>query len=162
MFVPCLTFEESVACLDDRRLYKQALEALQLLGVILDLPKADGSPRKGWRNHPAALQWKPWPGALRRYAETAIDECRRRGMNVAGLERLLEKIPVQRSRKMPNWWGDERVHSSHRARLLQKDFEHYSRFNWPEANDPNLFEQSYWWAIPEGNSYRLERRTGRV
>lgn len=158
VFVPQNTFEESVACLDDRRLYKQVLEALQLLGVILDLPKVDGSPRTGWRNHPATLQWKPWPGALRKYAEVGIRECARRGMKTAPLEKMLARVPSLPSEEMPSWWGEERVHSSHRARLLQKDFEHYSQFGWQEANDPNLKDQSYWWAIPDDNGYRLERR----
>jgi len=56
----------------------------------------------------------------------------------------------------PIWWGDERVHSTHRSRLLQKDPVHYGQFNWEEAS---MEPQSYWWAIPLNESeYNLERR----
>ncbi|GIV01619.1 MAG: hypothetical protein KatS3mg015_0449 [Fimbriimonadales bacterium] len=161
VFVPYPDIEKSVQCLDDRRLFKQALEAIQLLGVILDLPKADGTKRTGWRNHPATLQWSRWPGALYRYTEAALREAERRGMKTDGLRTLLARIPKPRDRKLPSWWGDEKVHSSHRARLLQKDFEFYSRYKWPEAKAKDLWEREYWWAIPEGSGYRLEQRKGK-
>jgi hypothetical protein len=162
VFVPLPDIGESVRSLDDKRLFKQLLECVQLLAVILNVPKDDGTPRTGWKNHPAALQWKLWPGALRAYALAAAEECRRRGLNSAALEARLNRLPCEPSLEMPVWWGDERVHSSHRARLLQKDFDHYSRFGWPEASDPMLADRQYEWAIPseDGKSYTLEHRGG--
>lgn len=40
----------------------------------------------------------------------------------------------------PPWLGDDRVHSSHRANLLRKDFEHYSQFGWSEHP-----QEGYYW-----------------
>ena len=33
---------------------------------------------------------------------------------------------------MPDWIGNEKFHSSHRANLLRKDEKFYSKFNWSE------------------------------
>lgn len=48
---------------------------------------------------------------------------------------------------MPHWWGDERVHLSHRQNLYKKDPEYYAFF----VNDNRLSavsccdKCSYWW-----------------
>ena len=42
--------------------------------------------------------------------------------------------------EMPPWLGDDRVHSSHRSNLLNKDQEFYSQYNWKEPNN-----MEYYW-----------------
>jgi len=32
----------------------------------------------------------------------------------------------------PHWWGEEDIHSAHRANLLRKDPIYYGKFNWTE------------------------------
>jgi hypothetical protein len=159
-FVPLPDYAESAKALDSKRLFKQLLECVQLLAIILELPKDDGSKRRGWQKHPATLQWRPWPGSLLAYSRAIADECRTRGLNTTNLVARLNRMPCVPSDVKPIWWGDEAVHSSHRARLLQKDFEHYSKHGWPEADDPRLAERVYEWPIPTDDAagYRLEHR----
>ncbi len=33
---------------------------------------------------------------------------------------------------IPSWWGDSELHATHRANLLRKDADYYSRFGWSE------------------------------
>ena len=33
---------------------------------------------------------------------------------------------------MPDWLGNKKFHASHRANLLRKDYEYYSKFGWGE------------------------------
>jgi len=126
-FVPYETFNEIARCLDYRRLGKQRVECLQILNAL-----ATG---EGWINHPATRMWEGYEAALRRYQAVMIQEWIRRGY------RNTMKIPRSGGRlRMPYWWGDSRVHSSHRAALLYKDPVWYDQFNWTEAP-----RQDYYW-----------------
>ena len=46
----------------------------------------------------------------------------------------------------PNWLGDERLHSSHRAALLAKNYNYYSKFEWKEK--PKI---DYYWPVRKSN-----------
>ena len=39
----------------------------------------------------------------------------------------------------PPWFGDERVHASHRSNLLRKDSEFYGQYGWKESSDLPYF-----------------------
>ena len=58
---------ESVKCLDYRRLGKQRVEAMQIL-------KALGNPSYGWQNHPAVKMWRGYEEALKFYMNMCILE----------------------------------------------------------------------------------------
>jgi len=124
-FLPYSSFEQSVACLDWRRLGKQRVEASQLLNVI-----SPDYNKKGWINHPAAKMWKGYSNALTRYMNLCILEWIRRGYN-----NTMEVIPIKCVR-MPPWFGDEDFHASHRSNLLRKLPSWYGQFGWSET--PNL------------------------
>ena len=64
-FVPYASFSQSALVLDDARLRKQQVEAEQILKVLF----TNDPNKKGWRNHPAVLQWKDYPDALQCYLE---------------------------------------------------------------------------------------------
>ena len=49
---------------------------------------------------------------------------------------------------MPLWFGDEAFHSSHRRKLLSKDYEFYGEFGWRE--DDGSAQCEYVW--PTGES----------
>lgn len=157
VFVPDPDFRTSVQALDARRLFKQLVEAYQLLLLLHGVPKPDGSARKAWSSHPATVQWRPWPGALARYAQEALRECESRGIRTEAMRRNLEPFPLEGPN--PAWLGDDRIHCSHRARLLQKDFEHYRQLGWSETNDPELAKREYLWAVPaeDGATYSVRR-----
>ena len=58
----------------------------------------------------------------------------------------------------PDWLGDERFHSSHRANLLRKNFEFYSQYNWTENSEsPYVWrdENNLWYEQLIGTGERL-------
>jgi hypothetical protein len=48
---------------------------------------------------------------------------------------------------LPNWFGDDKLHSSHRRALLYKNFDWYKQFDWKELPDvPNeKGKLNYFW-----------------
>lgn len=136
-FLPYADFSESARVLDTKRLGKQRVEVLQILNALLN-PDA-----KGWKNHPATVQWKGFEGALAAYGVAVCDEWIARGFNDTCREKILNLAKIE-GYTTPPWLGREDIHSSHRSRLLAKDFEHYSKWGWND--DPTL---GYIWPSKE-------------
>lgn len=129
-FLPYADFDASARSLDDRRLGKQRVEAMQILNVL------EGR-TKGWRNHPAVLMWRGYEDALRLYMNACIREWIRRGhRNQMALAHVDRNVPL------PPWIGEERVHAAYRANLLRKNPAHYGALGWTE--DPTL---PYEWPV---------------
>jgi len=123
-FLPYPDFEESIRCLDYRRLGKQRVEAKQILNILLERTII-----KGWRNHPAVLMWKHYEESLKLYMNTCIKEWIKQGYrNTMELEEVSYI-------EYPYWLGNEEFHASHRSNLLRKDNKYYSQFNWKEPAD---------------------------
>lgn len=119
-FLPYKSFIDSASVLDMRRLGKQRCEAYQLITLIEE-------DQPGWKNHPARLMWVGYTNCLRLYLKIMISEWIARGYkNTIVVPEFNDHIVV------PPWLGDEEFHSSHRATLLHKNYEHYKQFNWPE------------------------------
>lgn len=129
-FLPYESFEKSAECLDYKRLGKQRVEAFQILNALAGL-------YKGWVNHPATKMWRGYENALCLYHNVMIDEWVKRGY-----KNSMQHKPVSPGVEMPWWLGDESIHSSHRSRLLTKDLEYYSQFEWKE-----LPGQPYVWPV---------------
>ena len=110
-------FDQSVKVLDSKRLFKQVVEARQILNVLTENTK-----KAGWRNHPAVLQWRGYTSALKNYATCCITECYKRGIRADGEEEKLAILPIEESNFLPDWLGDPRIHSTHRSRLLCKGY----------------------------------------
>lgn len=106
-FVPYTSFSASAKVLDGSRLRKQQTEAEQILKCLRN-PLA-----KGWRNHPAVLQWKGYEYALELYIYAISEECKSRGFK--GRATTYPAMLV-----MPPWIGKEDIHASHRSRLMFK------------------------------------------
>jgi hypothetical protein len=65
---------------------------------------------------------------LKMYYNEIVKEWMRRGYkNTMPLEDVSEKIET------PSWWGDEELHSTHRANLLRKDPKYYGQFGWKDT-----------------------------
>ncbi len=135
-FVPYSDFAHSAQVLDYRRLGKQRVEALQILQALVPVA---GRKSHGWRNHPATKMWQDNIYGLAAYGIAVCDEWISRGYKDTVRGKILAHFPPD-SDDLPFWWGDERVHSSHRANLLRKDFPFYSQNDW--AEDP---EMPYFW-----------------
>lgn len=139
-FIPeARSFAASVAVLDRARLGKQRVETLQIMSCLTGLNPHTLEPRKpsGWVNHPATRMWRASLGALYEYQVATCQEWTEvRGYLdtcLAKTEAVLREHErregVSRSAE-PAWWGDPRVHDSHRANLVRKDPERYLQL-WP-------------------------------
>jgi hypothetical protein len=144
-FLPYPDFAASAAVLDDKRLGKQRVEALQVLRALT-------RPTYGWKRHPAVRMWAGYPAGVAAYGLAVCDEWVRRGwadtcaatigtdLAAAGLPPPRTQAELALRSGLPEWLGDERVHRSHRAALVRKDAEFY-RSAFPDA-DPEL---PYFW-----------------
>ena len=116
-FLPFSDFNESAKVLDDARLRKQAVEAWSILETNLGVSGA-------WSHHPAVLMWQGSERRLCDYGLAMVEECGKRQFSI----RLWDKFNEVReflvfnccNSQAPFWLGDERLHRSHRSRLLFK------------------------------------------
>ena len=121
-FLPYSNFRKSFKVLDWRRLGKQRVEAHQILNVLLGRTET-----KGWRNHPITRMWEGYENALKQYFNECVDEWIAQGYN-----NNMEYEVIEGDIVYPHWLGDALFQSSHRANLLRKDSEYYSKFMWTE------------------------------
>ncbi|HEX6142526.1 MAG TPA: pyrimidine dimer DNA glycosylase/endonuclease V [Geminicoccaceae bacterium] len=133
-FLPYPDVERSIACLDDRRLGKQRVETLQIFNAFA--AERAGRPY-GWLRHPCVRMWRGHEAFLATYFNAALEEWRRRGFRSTLAPRPAPGIVAP-----PPWWGDERLHRSHRSALLRKNPDHYGRLGW--ADPPDL---PYFWPV---------------
>jgi len=135
-FLPWPDMKRTAQSLDNKRLGKQRVEALQILRANLGLTK-------GWVNHPAAVMWRGHEGYLYMYTNAMCMEWRQRGYedNVqAKLQELYAEHDIQ-GWDPPWWWGNDEFHESHRSNLKRKDPVWYRfrvrkdiLYKWPTPN----------------------------
>jgi hypothetical protein len=126
-FLPYPSHRGSAAVLDQQRLGKQRVEALQLLRTLYG-----ESP--GWSNHPATCMWAGCEFELAKYGVAVCEEWISRGYRDTCLPKMQAYLIYGLSDK-PAWWGNEEFHASHRSNLLRKDPGHYGSFGWSEPAD---------------------------
>ena len=115
-FVPYADLDASAAVLDDRRLGKQRVETLQVLRAL-------ALPDYGWQRHPAVLMWTGALPGLVAYGRSVVQAWTARGYADTTLEPITEFAPevvdvgpdeLLARGWLPEWWGDDTVHRSHR------------------------------------------------
>jgi hypothetical protein len=149
-FLPYPDFQKSLESLDNKRLGKQRVETFQILNAILKRPKKDGTPYKGWLNHPCSVMWKDYTDALKLYFNISLVVWVERGFTNTMNPEILSSDIVE----YPHWLGFEKFHSSHRSNLLKKDNDYYLKHGWTENPlDP------YIWMDKEGKWY--EQHSGK-
>jgi hypothetical protein len=154
IFLPYNDFRKSLQVLDNKRLGKQRVETYQIISAITRRPKLDGTPYKGWLNHPCTVMWKDHVPALKLYLNHSIGEWIVRGFKNTMIMEDVEESEVI----YPPFMGNERFHSSHRANLLKKEPEFYCQYGWTE--NP---EDPYVWTDKEGKWYEQHSgKKGRV
>ena len=143
-FLPYRKFESSARVLDNRRLGKQRVETMQIMGALVKLQVHTNTANIPWGNHPATKMWRGFEYTLLSYQQAVCAEWVRRGFNdtcLAKTERMFMLFPLEnRTPRVPKWLGLKKFHSAHRANLLRKDPEHYGKFGWTE--EPM---EGYWW-----------------
>jgi hypothetical protein len=93
--------------------------------------------------------WRGYEGALARYMKFGIFELLDRGYDYRQRDwavLVVEKL-ISTNLVLPPWLGDDRLHSSHRAALLYKNYDWYSKFGWSEKSavpDENGRLPYYW------------------
>lgn len=78
--------------------------------------------------------WKNYDNGLYAYLKAIKEECVLRGIQTQKNWDAIEELHHwnwNRGSKiiMPPWWGDDRVHESHKYNLYQKDPIHYAQFS---------------------------------
>lgn len=126
-FLPYDDFDRVASILDNKRLGKQRVEALQIMGNIVSTAEVPG----GWHNHPAVKMWTGHEYWLMKY-QTAI--CRQWTSVLGYKDTCWQKtmdhfasLPTedQRRSERPWWLGDEAFHLSHQSNLIRKNPAHY-------------------------------------
>lgn len=128
-FLPYKSFTLSLACLDDKRLGKQRVEALQILNAL------EPSSINKWKNHPAAKMWWGYEPALRLYKDIAIITWIERGFKNNMEMTTSEQILRDGCRIVFPPWLTEEFCAAHRSNLLRKDPEFYGKYGWTEPHD---------------------------
>ncbi|MGS0688212.1 MSMEG_6728 family protein [Nakamurella sp. GG22] len=145
-FLPYADFAASIAVLDTARLGKQRVETLQILRALT-------LPEYGWRNHPAVRMWCGRVDALALYGLISVAHWRERGFPDTTGPQIAEFAPevvgigqddLAAAGRLPGWLGDERLHRSHRSKLLGKNPLHYGRYFTDVPDDLD-----YFWPEPD-------------
>lgn len=129
----------SASNLDNKRLGKQRVEAIQIARTLLGLSD-------GWKNHPIMRLWKGYESWLIRvYLHSILKEWEHRGFNndkcTSHYKILASMVPLEI--KYPHWI-DEQFIESHRSNLIRKNKEYY------QAKFPSVPDDiSYIW--PSGD-----------
>jgi len=149
-FMPHANIYASVKALDNKRLGKQRVEAMQTYNQIT---KGKG----GYPYHPVNKMWIGYEDALAKYHNACINEWVNRGF-----VNNMSYIPTKKNRyiDMPSWLGYDKVHRSHRDNLLRKDYDYYSKlfpvnkgkdyylnnntpYFWPTSSERYEYNESY-------------------
>ncbi len=121
-FLPFESFEESAACLDNKRLGKQRVETLQIVESLLGISG-------GWVNHPATKMWRGHVNALCRYGLVCCDQWESRGFKDNIWWSLDGYYAESDETGNPLWLGNKIFHDSHKSNLYRKDPVHYAQFS---------------------------------
>jgi len=141
-FLPFPNFTMSAKVLDNKRLGKQRVEALQILKVLQTGPIQnslvlsrgfkynDGlyQRKTPWYNHPAVKMWKGYETGLLLYLKEMCMEWVTRGFKDTCREKAELLISNAKFILLPDWFGNESFHKSHQSNLLRKNKEHYGQF----------------------------------
>lgn len=116
-FLPYSDFRESASALDDKRLGKQRVETLQIMGALLE--------GRGWANHPASKMWRGHEYALLTYQVFICFEWIRRGFKDTCLKKTMNLYFTHEdggsNYDPPSWLGNHEFHLAHQSNLIRKD-----------------------------------------
>lgn len=111
--MPFPDFALSLCCLDDKRLERQRMDALNIHKMI----KGNHS---GWTHRPECMMWYGYLPALAWYFNLANSYYKKRGLGIP-LEDLYGGFP----KIFPPWMGNTKLHLSHQSKLIGENGPHY-------------------------------------
>lgn len=136
-FVPVTDFNQIAEMLDDRRLNRQRADVTAILRKLMEEESED--------DHPLVKMWRGNERFLCRYGMAICMEHQARGNTGQTAEKILEyraqfdpETDVE-----PEWWGETKVHDSHKSYLVRSQPSHYRQF-WPDIADdlPMVYPRS--------------------
>jgi len=131
-FLPYPDFLKSAQCLDNKRLGKQRVEALQILRIITG---EDSNSR--WKNHPAVRMWRGYADALANYTIIICkvwsdkgykDSCKLKVYKLISKRYEPDNFDVWKDGRVPFWLGTSAFHLAHQSNLVRKMPEHYRQY----------------------------------
>lgn len=168
-FLPLPSFRESADVLDWKysanRLNNQVNEGIIIAKTLLGVYEKEG--KKGWMNHPAVLMWTDCEFSLLNYVEIHLEtwEHKKQTFSQSRHDEIikLQHMCIEGCKTLMNpWWlGDERLHSSHRAILLGKNWDWYKQFKWkeePAFKDPVTLRYPYFWPVTKNTLKEKEEK----
>jgi len=169
-FVPYRNLIQSASVLDKKRLFKQVVEAKQILCSLNanNLPKDWRETKtyinKSFSNHPAVKMWKGYEECLKYYYNIFLDESLNRGIKTTmpfidgkyskSIEGWREYALLcdESEIEFPWWFENEDLFRTHRARLIEKDELFYgAKF----VGDKGFNNGMYLWAVMESKTYKI-------
>ena len=132
VFIPEVDFYDIANCLDKKRLFKQVVEARQILATNgVKVPRKSGGYLKPtYIHHPIHPMWADYTDALAIYHDILLEKCLELGFNTT-----MSCVATTDSADMPPFIGWDPIHQSHRSNLLRKDPAYYGRFGWDVPTD---------------------------
>jgi len=138
-FLPFDNFSESAKVLDNSRIWKQVLEARQIVAAI-ELWKMGRT--SGWANHPITKMWRPYLDNLKVYHNIFLEEALNRGFDAE--DRF---FPSPQVSYLPVWFRFPLFHQSHMGNLIRKLPGYYTPiFSSHGVNEPM---DRYAWLDPD-------------
>jgi hypothetical protein len=142
-FLPYPNYIRCVQSLDNKRLGKQRVEAMQIINIL------DGKQTSaGWRNHPAVKMWVGYTNSLKYYCNCCIDEWIKRGF-----KNTMVKYDVDHQNEEPWFIGNQDFHRAMRARLIEKNEEFYLPIF--TKIDKGFNDGKYFWPVNETQTFRV-------
>lgn len=102
VFLPYISFEDSVEILDKLRLNKQLIEAWQILQININ--KDFSAP---WANHSVVKMWRGYSLALIHYIRCVLNECEKRGINLK--KRTYQDYREYLAKLDPKNWAEDAI-----------------------------------------------------
>lgn len=119
-WMPFADLFDSALVLDNERLKQQLDDNFTIYKALA----------YGRVNHPAIMLWYGYESAFDVYMNAIDEECRKRGIDYPVERKQLGRAALV----FPPWWGDRRLHSSHRSKLIRGNYDYYSQL-WPNESD---------------------------
>ena len=145
-FLIASDFNVSAKLLDNKRLFKQCVEAKQIINILTDINQT----KKGFKSHPAVKQWTGYTNSLKNYYNCHLKEVLSRGhwktqMQYYDINGLIEN---------PWFVSCSQFLYSHMASLYRKNPEYYSFLVFPSE----YREHGYMWPSHlESKSINIEK-----
>jgi len=128
-FITDFSFFDTARTLDNKRLGKQRVEAMQILKILTGETKPGKNGKVAWENHPAVKMWRGYERELALYGAAICCTWIDRGFKDTLFDTFVLLLTKLKPVRRPDWINEEFI-NSHRAALLAKNPEWYSQFNW--------------------------------